>query len=212
MDRFWFLTSTTYGNWLPGDERGFVGPVRSPLGVQTIHNLPGTEYDRDIPWLRQHAATALKGPPISFARAHADVIFRQFYETAQYRRWNLSAVGIMATHFHIVVGVLGDPDPSDVLGDFKSYASRALNGKWSRPKSDTWWTESGSKRKLGGQLAVLPAVDYIRHQPSPLLIWIAGEDPSPELKQRGTSIRVQRKPGGTNSLRIGAHPPLAKAY
>jgi REP element-mobilizing transposase RayT len=185
VDRFWFLTSTTYGNWLPGDERGFVGPVRTPLGIQKVHNLPGTDYDRNVPRLRRYAATQLKHPPIVFGPAHADVIFRQFYETARYRRWHLSAVGIMTTHVHIVIGVHGDPNPDDVLGDFKSYASRALNRKWARPKSDTWWTESGSKRKLPDESAVLAAVEYIRHQPNPLLIWIAGEDPAPELTVPG---------------------------
>ena len=193
MDRYWFLTSTTYGNWLPGDERGFVGPVLSPLGSQTIHNLPHTEYDRDMPGLQRYASTQLKGPPIMFTPAHAVVLFRQFYETAQYRRWSLSAVGIMATHFHIVVGVLDDPEPDDILRDFKSYGSRALNRNWDRPKSDTWWTESGSKRKLPGESAVLATVEYVRHQPNPLLIWIAGEDPPPDLAMPGLIVPVRRK-------------------
>jgi hypothetical protein len=100
VDRFWLLTSTTYGNWLPGDERGFVGPNRTPLGVQTIHNRPGTEYDRDVSWLREHAQSQLKGPPIVFTLGHAEVLLRQLYETATHRRWKLSAVGIMATHAH----------------------------------------------------------------------------------------------------------------
>lgn len=180
------MTSTTYGNWLPGDERGFVSTDRTPLGVQTIHNRPGTEYDRDVAWLRQYARIQLKGRPIVFTPTNAQVLFRQFFETAKYRRWNLSAVGIMATHFHIVGGVPGDPDPDDILGDFKSYGSRALNRKWDRPKSETWWTESGSKRKLTGEPAVLAAVEYIRHQPNPLLIWIAGEDAPPEITCAGS--------------------------
>jgi hypothetical protein len=32
MDRFWLLTWTTYGTWLPGDERGFVSEVRDDSG------------------------------------------------------------------------------------------------------------------------------------------------------------------------------------
>jgi hypothetical protein len=27
MDRYWLLTNTLYGTWLPGSERGFVGHV-----------------------------------------------------------------------------------------------------------------------------------------------------------------------------------------
>jgi REP element-mobilizing transposase RayT len=182
MDRFWFLTSTTYGNWLPGDERGFVGPIRTPLGMQVIHNRPGTAYDRDVDWLRMHSQAQLKGAPILLTFDQADVLLGQFYETARHRRWNLSAVGIMTTHVHIVVGVFDDPDPKDILGDFKSYGSRALNRQWARPRSDTWWTESGSKRKLSGESAVLAAVEYIRKQPNPLIIWIAEEDPPPAVR------------------------------
>jgi hypothetical protein len=182
MDRFWLLTSTMYGNWLPGDERGFVGTVRTPLGLQQIHNLPGSEYDRDVGWLRHAATSQLKGPPIALNFSQAEILFSQFYETATHRRWNLSAVGIMATHCHIVVGVLGDPEPEDILRDFKSYGSRALNRACGRPKSETWWTESGSKRKLPDEAAVLAAVEYVRHQLNPLLIWIAGEHPPPVMK------------------------------
>jgi len=85
----------------------------------------------------------------------------------------------MANHVHLVVGVPGDPEPDTLLGDFKSYGSRALNRNFGRPQSDTWWTESGSKRKLRDESAVLAAVEYIRHQQNPLLIWIAGENPPP---------------------------------
>jgi hypothetical protein len=95
--------------------------------------------------------------------------------------------GIMAKHVHLVVGVLGDPDPNRVLGDFKSYASRSLNRKWGKPKSDTWWTERGSTRKLRDQAALLAAIEYVRNQENPLLIWIAGEDPVPEGPASGVA-------------------------
>jgi REP element-mobilizing transposase RayT len=180
MDRYWLLTSTTYGNWLPGDPRGFVSEFESARGVKALHNIPGTEYARDIPSLREFARNQLKGPPISLNAAQAEVMFRQFYETATHRNWKLRAVGIMATHIHIVVGVYGDPDPGKVLGDFKSYASRAMNRQWGKPPSNTWWTERGSTRKLRDELAVLAAIEYVRNQASPLLIWIAGENPPPE--------------------------------
>jgi REP element-mobilizing transposase RayT len=179
MDRYWLLTSTTYGNWLPGDPRGFVSEFEDSRGVKVLQNVPGTEYAKDIPKLREFARGQLKGAPIFLNAAKADAMLRQFYETASRRKWKLCAVGIMATHIHIVVGVMGDPDPDKVLGDFKSYASGALNKKWGKPLSETWWTERGSTRKLRDEAAVLAAIEYVRNQPSPLLIWIAGEDPPP---------------------------------
>jgi REP element-mobilizing transposase RayT len=52
--------------------------------------------------------------------AHAEALLTQFQETARIRGWELRAVAIMFNHFHIVVGVPGDPKPSKILGDFKS--------------------------------------------------------------------------------------------
>jgi hypothetical protein len=50
MDRYWFLTWTTYGTWLPGDARGFVGRVwNEDLGPRVKHNEPGTPYDANLP-------------------------------------------------------------------------------------------------------------------------------------------------------------------
>jgi hypothetical protein len=75
----------------------------------------------------------------------------------------------------LVVGVEGDPEPADILGDFKSYGSRALNRRWGRPASDTWWTESGSKQKLQDEAHVLAAIRYVMHQEFPLVLWVAAD-------------------------------------
>jgi hypothetical protein len=127
MDRYWLLTSSTYGSWLPGDERGFVCSLRDESGQRIIHNVPGTPYDADLPALKQYAEKLLKCDPIRFTLAQAEALWSQFLETAGYRGWQLLVVGIMANHIHLVVGVPGDPDPKKILGDFKSYGSRALN-------------------------------------------------------------------------------------
>ena len=57
MDRYWLLTWTTYGTWLPGDQRGFVSNVPNGSGPEVRHNIPGTPYDADdegacdsVPW------------------------------------------------------------------------------------------------------------------------------------------------------------------
>lgn len=174
MDRYWLLTSTTYGTWLPGDSRGFVGETRDASWAKVLHNAPGTPYDADEPLLRIYTETTLKGPPITLNLGQACALVEQFQETARYRRWLLLAVAVMANHFHIVVGVEGDPEPSRILGDFKSYGSRKLTRGWGRPESDTWWTESGSKRKLKTEANVLAAVRYVEEQEYPLVIWLAG--------------------------------------
>jgi hypothetical protein len=99
------------------------------------------------------------------------VLLNQFHETAQYRGWRVLAVAVMTNRFHLVVGVPGDPNPTKVLGDFKAYGSRALNARWGKPASGTWWTYDGSKRKLPDEAALRAAIAYVRSQFDPLVIW-----------------------------------------
>jgi len=192
MDRYWLLTSTFYGNWLPGDSRGFVSRVRekrpeellpvnargdeaSPLAGRRAHNTPGTEYDCDLPGLQRYARQHLKGDAVRLNRQQAEVLLKQFQETAAYRGWQLLAVAILQNHVHIVVGVPGDPDPTKLLGDFKAYGSRALSARWTPPASGTWWTYAGSKRKPPTEQAIVAAIEYVRRQQNPLLVWVAPE-------------------------------------
>ena len=80
----------------------------------------------------------------------------------------------METHLHLVVGVSGDPDPSDLMRDFKSYGSRTLNRNFVRPESGTWWTEQGSKRKVKNQRHYNAVVRYVLNQEQPLIVWCLG--------------------------------------
>ena len=78
----------------------------------------------------------------------------------------------MSNHFHLVVGVPGDPEPGKLLGDFKSWGTRALTRRFGQPLSGTWWTERGSKRKLKDETALQAAIQYVLFkQPAPLLTW-----------------------------------------
>ena len=97
MDHYWLLTSTFYGNWLPGDRRGFVARVRdrrsddpdTPSRVE--HNRPDTPYDADIPALRRRAMANLAGEPVRVTAEQAAVLIAQFRETAGFRGWGLLA-------------------------------------------------------------------------------------------------------------------------
>jgi REP element-mobilizing transposase RayT len=115
----------------------------------------------------------MTGPPVFLNIGQARALLAQFHETSGCRGWQLEAVGIMRCHVHVVVGVPGDPDPETLLRDLKSYGSRKLNEHDKRPVSGTWWTESGSRRKLPHDRAVAGAVAYVRDQENPLVVWLA---------------------------------------
>lgn len=151
--KHWLLTSTTYGTWLPGDERGFVGTVKDyrpededkkQQGTRVRHNLQETNYDQDAPGLRRSANAMLKCDPIYVNQTQAESILAQFLETCNYRHWPLLVASIMRNHFHAVIAAPIEVASEIILGDLMSYASRSLNRKWSKPLSGTWWTESGS--------------------------------------------------------------------
>jgi len=178
MDRYWFLTNTGYGNWLPGDQRGFVGQVweHRPYDPEeknrVRHDLPGTPYDENIPKLEIASRDRMLGPAVQLATPQAEVLLKHFRETASFRHWELLAIAIMYNHFHIVVGVEGDPNPSKILGDFKSWGTRALTNQFGEPPSKTWRTERGSKRKMNGDQAIAVTVHYVLfEQYQPLITW-----------------------------------------
>lgn len=77
----------------------------------------------------------------------------------------------MSNHFHIVVGASEHLSGADVLKDFKSYGSRILNEQCGRPSSGTWWTTSGSKRKLPNSRSVEAAIQYVMEQEYPLVLF-----------------------------------------
>ena len=170
-DRFWLLTWTTYGSWLPGDDRGSTGIIHDQSGQWLARNEIGEPFVDLSNALRDFSREAMKGDEVRLNLEQARVLLTQFHCTSGVRRWRFLAVAIMANHIHFVVNVHGDPEPEDILRDFKSYGSRALNLQWGRRDSDTWWTESGSKRKLDSDNSVIGAVRYLTEQEFPLLIW-----------------------------------------
>jgi len=176
--RFWLLTNTTYGTWLPGDTRGSVTSVRdfrpgdAPSLVRIEHDRPGEAWEKSLPGLHRSSQQAMRGPAVYLVLAQAERLLAQFQETAVYRQWTLHAVAIMANHFHLVIEVPGDPDPRKVLADLKAYGTRALSREFGKPASGTWWTSRGSKRKLPDARAVASAIDYVLYkQERALVVW-----------------------------------------
>jgi REP element-mobilizing transposase RayT len=170
MDRYWFLTWTTYGTWLPGDQRGFVSEVFDEAGNTVLHNVPGTPYDKDVPPLLAYAASIQKEDAVWLDHAQAEVVAAQLRETATHRGWRILALAVMANHVHVVVGVPGDPDAEKLLGDFKGWCTRRLKAGW--PGREYWWTQSGSTRPKKTPDAIRNAVVYVRDQPKALAVWL----------------------------------------
>jgi REP element-mobilizing transposase RayT len=129
-----------------------------------------------------------KGDAVLLDLNQASLVARQLEESARFRDWTLLAGSVMANHVHVVLGVPGDPSPAKLLQILKSYSSRALNERYSRPTSGTWWTASGSTRKLSDDVAITAAVRYVREQD---YLLARCEETAPEVsanRTRGTSV------------------------
>jgi REP element-mobilizing transposase RayT len=169
MDRFWFFTWRTFGTWLPGSE-GFVGHYEGTDGRRRIDNVPGEKTTTAMPALAAYAAQSMKQEAVYLCAVQARAIFDQMQETARYRNWRIDAVAVLASHVHVVFGVPGDPSPSDLLRDWKSWTSRALNRLSRRQR---WWVDGGSKRPLKSVEQWIGAIRYVRDQENSLLIWLS---------------------------------------
>jgi hypothetical protein len=126
MDRYWFFTWRTYGTWLPG-EPGFVGQYVTTAGERVSDNRPGSSTTPSMPPLAGYARSVRVAPAVYLSAGRAAAVAAQLHETAAFRGRQMDAIAVMANHVHIVFGVAGDPNPDDVLSDWKAYASRALN-------------------------------------------------------------------------------------
>ena len=173
--RFWFVTFTTYGTWLPGDERGSVSDLPDGRGGVVRHNHVGEPYDGGDPGRRADADAARKEPVVRLSAAQAAAVLAQLRETAAHRGWVLHAASVAANHVHALVEVFDDPAPGRVRNDLKAYASRPLNRSAGRRR--TWWTDRGSVRKKPTAGAVFAAVAYVRDQPDAHVRWL---DPDSE--------------------------------
>jgi REP element-mobilizing transposase RayT len=150
----YFLTWTTYGTWLPGDQRGWVD--KHTAGPVTPINQPDSAREAA-------ARTRMTDPPVILdpdARRAVDAAIR---ETCRFRGWFVHALNVRSNHVHAVV-CSGDQSPGRTLGVLKAYGSRALNAFCPHVKRERWWTEDGSKRYINEQKSLNAAIEYVLHQ------------------------------------------------
>ncbi len=153
------VTSTTYGNWLPGDARGYVDE----------HNVYGMPFDAPSAALEHFAKAKMKEPIVWLNLEQAETVLRRWQETVGELDGLLVVVAILQNHFHFV-GIFPDKiTKAKLLQFFKGRASRALNQKYGK---QTWWTDSGSVRYSFDEPAFLARIEYVKKQHNPLVLWV----------------------------------------
>ena len=153
---------------------GFVGAYRTERGERVIDNQYGQPPAGPIPALARYASDVRTHPPVRLDPEHVPAVFVELLRTSAFRGRQPDAIAVMPDHVHILVGVAGDPDPTEMLHEFKNYASRALNRIEPHPKG-WWWSEGGSKRHVRNEKGRIAVIRYIRDQEDPYLVWLSGD-------------------------------------
>jgi REP element-mobilizing transposase RayT len=142
----YFLTWTTYGTWLTGDEHG---SFEFHKGFQA----PNLE--------RREAAAALMTEEACFLDSEQRRLVEEtITRHCQIRGWRLHAVNCRTNHVHVVV--TADRDPATVMEQFKAWSTRRLKEQAGEqlPRLK-WWTERGSKRYINDEDSLEAAIKYV---------------------------------------------------
>ena len=169
------VTSTTYGTWLHGDPRGFVGAVQDEKGNYVTHNVYGTPYDADHVDLMERDRKHLKTSPVLLTSPQAEKILEQWHVTAEILHWHLFAVAVMSNHFHIALTAPVGTTKTILLRQLKTWATRTLNEHFGKAR---WWTDSGSVRFSFDEPTFENRINYVLRQEKSLIIW---KNPEPFL-------------------------------
>jgi REP element-mobilizing transposase RayT len=145
----YFLTWSTYGTWLPGDERGWVERGRG-------EQLPD-------PAREEWAESLMTETPCYLDREQRALVERTISEHCAIRRWHLFVVNCRTNHVHVVVHA--NCHPETVRDQLKAWCTRRLSelqlerGEKAR---ENWWTERGSERYINDEESLEDAVLYVR--------------------------------------------------
>jgi len=107
----YFLTWTTYGTWLAGDERGWVAKP----GVFRLPN----------PKLEQAAQRLMTEPELILDDKQRRIVEKTVADHCRIRNWHLHAVNARTKHIHVVV-TAPSRHPDEVTDQFKAWCTRKL--------------------------------------------------------------------------------------
>src|SRR5262249_20782194 len=142
----YFFTWTTYGTWLPGDERGWVAK-------------PGQFQPPDL-HKELTSAGRMSEAAFQLTNEQRQLVERTIADHCRIRGWTLHAVNVRGKQVPAVVTAPGYA-PDTVLEQFKSWCTRRLKALDDEGRDRTkWWTQRGSCRWINDQESLEEAIRY----------------------------------------------------
>lgn len=149
----YLITWTTYGTWLPGDERQWVS-----------HHEHGIRAPQR--GLRRSATDRLTQEPVILNEAQRAITEQTIRDHCDHRMWKLEAINVRSNHVHIVV--VADRAPERVMTELKTWCSRRLNENQPRAQASgiqrKWWTRHGSTKWINDESYLANAIRYVNER------------------------------------------------
>ena len=157
----YLITFTCYGTRLHGCTAG---------SVDRHHNHRGSRFVVPDQALLEAQVSRMGQNSYELDRPRAETALSAMIEVTEHRNWELKAAHLKRKHVHLVVQAC--VDPGRIMGDMKSYASRALTAAGFEHSGRRRWTRGGSARYLWEAEDVENAVKYILHeQGKPMVVY-----------------------------------------
>jgi REP element-mobilizing transposase RayT len=147
----YFITWTTYGTWLPGDQRGWV--KRRQWVVQPPD-----------PSREQQAHERMTDEVVVLTSEQRAIVDKVVVDHCRIRNWLLHARNARTNHVHVVVSAL--VDPKLVREQLKAWASRRLSGAaglrgGGKNGQRRWWTEKGDIELVRDEERLAEIIQYV---------------------------------------------------
>lgn len=147
----YFSTWTSYGTWLPGDDRGW---FKSQSGLLLPDALR-----------RFQAALLMNDDAITLNPVQRKVVEKTIIDHCAIRKWVLHAVNCRTNHVHVLVTA---PDRNIEIPreQFKAWCTRKLKAMEIREgpakiARDKWWTERGWDEYVDDDESLEEVIKYI---------------------------------------------------
>jgi len=152
----YFLTFTTYGTWLHGDNRGSVDPAHAAFDSAVLE--PNASREETI---RAH----LGHQPVILEASLRTAVEEAIRDRCRFRGWTLEALNVRTNHVHAVIAALVSPER--ILSQLKSRATRCCREEGLIGAEQPMWTRHGSTRYLWTEDDIERACSYVAESQGP---------------------------------------------
>jgi REP element-mobilizing transposase RayT len=141
----YFSTWTTYGTWLPGDQRGWFERSR---GLQSPD-----------PFRELESMLRMTEAAIVLDAEQRRIVEQTIADHCQIRKWTLHCMNCRTNHVHVLTTAV-DRQPKEPREQFKAWCTRRLKDH-DRMKRAHWWTERGWDEYIDDENSLVEVMSYI---------------------------------------------------